>query len=133
MRRFALATLLTFASFAAHADDIVQLELNKVETADNRCRMTFVIENKSGHALESLKLDLALFNVEGAVYRRMLTEMAPIRAGKTIVKTFSAEGDCAQLGAVLVNEVDACAPGTPNACLDALALSSRVKAVRLYK
>jgi hypothetical protein len=133
MRRLALATLLTLASFAAHAEDAVQLELNKVETAENRCRMTFVIENKSGHALESLKLDLALFNTEGAVYRRMLTEMAPIRANKTVVKTYSADGDCAQLGAVLVNEVDACAPGNPNACLDALALTSRVKAVRLYK
>jgi hypothetical protein len=133
MRRTALAMLFALASFAAHAEDAVRVELNTAETAENRCRMTFVIENKSGHPVESLKLDLALFNTEGAVYRRMVTEMAPVRANKTVVKTYSADGDCAQLGAVLVNEVTACAPGEPNACLDALLLSSRVKAVKFYK
>jgi len=95
--------------------------------------MTFVIENKTSHAVDSLKLDFALFNAEGAVYRRMVADMGPVRAAKTVVKTFATDGDCAQLGSVLVNEVTACMPGEPNACLDALALSSRVKAVRLYK
>ena len=42
--------------------------------------MTFVIENKGKAAVESLKLDLALFNTDGAVYRRMLIDMAPVRA-----------------------------------------------------
>ena len=50
-----------------------------------------------------------------------------------LVKTFAIETKCAQVGAVLVNEVSACVPGEPNACLDRLALSSRVKNVRLYK
>lgn len=134
MRRHGLAFLFTLAALVpARAQDAVRLELNTVEPADNQCRMTFVIENKSGRTVESLKLDLALFNTEGAVYRRMLTEMGPVRAAKTVVKTFATEGECAQLGALLVNEVTACTPGEPNACLDALALSSRVKAVRLYK
>ena len=37
--------------------------------------MTFVIENKSAHALDSLKLDFAVFNTESIVYRRIITEM----------------------------------------------------------
>jgi hypothetical protein len=49
------------------------------------------------------------------------------------VRTFSTDGDCSQLGSILVNDVTACAPGEPVACMDALALSSRVKNVRLYK
>jgi hypothetical protein len=126
-----LFTLLALAP--AHAQDAVRVELNTLESADNRCRMTFVIENRTSHAVDSLKLDLALFNAEGAVYRRMVTDMGPVRAAKTVVKTFATDGDCAQLGSLLVNEVTACAPGEPNACLDQLALSSRVKAVRLYK
>ena len=117
----------------AHAQEQVRVELNTVENADNRCRMTFVIENKTNHAVNSLKLDFALFNAEGAVYRRMVTDMGPVRAAKTVVKTFATDGDCAQLGSLLVNEVTACTPGEPNACLDSLTLSSRVKAVRLYK
>ena len=132
--RLGLALLFTLIALApARAQDTVRVELNTLETAENRCRMTFVIENKTARAVDSLKLDLALFNTDGAVYRRMVTDMGPVRAGKTVVKTFATDGDCAQLGSLLVNEVAACAPGEPNACLDQLALSSRVKAVRLYK
>lgn len=134
MRAHTVALLFTFIALApAHAQDQVRVELNTIENADNRCRMTFVIENKTGHTVDSLKLDFALFNSEGAVYRRMVTDMGPVRAAKTVVKTFATDGDCAQLGSLLVNEVTACTPGEPNACLDQLALSSRVKAVRLYK
>jgi phage-related baseplate assembly protein len=132
--RLGLALLFTLIALApARAQDTVRIELNTLENADNRCRMTFVIENKTARTVDSLKLDLALFNTEGAVYRRMVTDMGPVRAAKTVVKTFATDGDCAQLGALLVNEVAACTPGEPNACLDQLALSSRVKAVRLYK
>ena len=132
--RLGLALLFTLIALApARAQDAVRIELNTVEHAENRCRMTFVIENKTSHAVDSLKLDIALFNTEGAVYRRMVTDMGPVRAAKTVVKTFATDGDCAQLGSLLVNEVAACTPGEPNACLDQLALSSRVKAVRLYK
>jgi hypothetical protein len=34
---------------------------------------------------------------------------------------------------VLVNDISACVPGEPNACLEGLTLTSRVKDVRLYK
>jgi hypothetical protein len=131
--RIALGAVLLLASLAPALAEDLQVQLNAVENAESRCRLTFVIENKGAAALESLKLDLVLFNTEGAVYRRMLVDMAPVRANKTVVKTFAADGDCAQLGSVLVNEVTACQPGDPGACQDQLALSSRVKAVRLYK
>src|ERR1043165_6833461 len=72
MRAHAVAFLFTLIALApAHAQDAVRVELNTLENADNRCRMTFVIENKTGHAVDSLKLDIALFNADGAVYRRM--------------------------------------------------------------
>jgi len=118
---------------AVAADEPVHVELNALENTEGRCRLTFVIENKGKTAVETLKLDLALFNTEGAVYRRMLVDMAPLRPAKTIVKTFSTEGDCAQLGSLLVNEVTACQPGEPAACQDQLSLSSRVKNVRFFK
>lgn len=122
-----------FASLAAQAaDHNIRVELNTLESTETQCRMTFVVENKSA-ALESLKLDLVVFNTESIVYRRILTEMGPVRAGRTMVKTFAIDTKCAQVGAVLVNDVSACTPGDTNACLDGLALSSRVKDVRLYK
>ena len=131
--RIAVAVLLGFAALTPALAEDMQVELNALENAEHRCRMTFVIENKGKAAVDSLKLDLVLFNTEGVVYRRMVVDMAPVRAAKTIVKAFATEGECAQMSKVLVNEVTACTPGDATACQDQLALSSRVKAVRLYK
>jgi hypothetical protein len=115
------------------AEELSRLELNAAETANNRCLLTFVIENKTSKAIESLKLDLALFNTEGIIQRRMITEMGPIRGARTNVRTFPAEGECGQIGAILVNDVAACSAGDPGECMDGLTLSSRVKTIRLYK
>jgi hypothetical protein len=131
--RIAYGAVLAIAMFTPALAEDVAVELNALENTENRCRMTFVIENKGKAAVESLKLDLALFNTDGAVYRRMVVDMAPVRAAKTVVKAFVTEGECAQMGKVLVNEVTACTPGDAATCQDQLALSSRVKSVRLYK
>jgi hypothetical protein len=124
--------LLTGVAGAAPAEPI-RVELNAMESAEGRCRVSFVIENKGEAALETLRLDLALFNRGGIVQRRIATDMGPLRAVKTIVKTFTLDGACDDIGAILVNEVAACAPADANVCLDRLALSSRIEKVRFYK
>jgi hypothetical protein len=126
----ALGVLISGAAIAAEHN--IKVELNTMESASSQCRLTFVIENKSA-ALDSFTLDLVVFNTESIVYRRLLTEMGPVRAGRTIVKTFAIETKCDQVGSVLVNDISACAPGEPNACLEGLTLTSRIKNVRLYK
>jgi hypothetical protein len=132
--RGALVALSVLVPIWAHAaDDKVLVDLNTVENSDNRCRMNFVIENKSEQALDSMKLDLVVFGADGGIMRRLITEMAPLRAAKTIVRTFVIEAECGQIGAILVNDVAACAPADRSACLDRLQLSSRVKDIRLYK
>ena len=119
--------------YALAADEKLLVELNTIEGAENRCRLNFVVENKSRVAIESMKLDLVGFGTDGGILRRLITEMGPVRAAKTVVRAFIVDIDCQQLGAVLVNDVTACAPGEPGACLDGLGLSSRIKALRLYK
>lgn len=118
---------------ASAADEKVLVDLNSVESADNRCRLNFVIENKSAVAIESLKLDLVAFGTDGGILRRLITEMGPVRAAKTMVRAFAVDADCRQIGAILVNDVTACAPGEPGACLDGLGLSSRINTLRFYK
>ena len=118
---------------ASAADEKVLVDLNSVESADNRCRLNFVIENKSAVAIESLKLDLVAFGTDGGILRRLITEMGPVRAAKTMVRAFAIDADCRQIGAILVNDVTACAPGEPGACLDGLGLSSRINTLRFYK
>jgi hypothetical protein len=129
--RLALAAWILAATPALSADPALRVELNAAETADKRCRMSFVVENK-GEAVKSFRLDLVLFNTDGVIHHRMLTEMGPVRAGRTIVRTFALDGDCARVGSILVNDV-ACAPGTPDGCIDGLTLQSRVASIRLYK
>ena len=126
-----LGLLLPLCAFAGN--EKVLVELNSADSADNRCRLNFVIQNKSDVALESMKLDLVAFGTDGGILRRLLTEMGPVRAAKTVVRTFAVDADCRQIGSILVNDVTACAPGEPGACLDGLALSSRLQAMRLYK
>jgi hypothetical protein len=124
--------LLTGVAGSAPAEPI-RVELNAMENAEGRCRVSFVIENKGEAVVDTLRLDLALFNRGGIVQRRIATDMGPVRAGKTIVKTFTLDGACDEIGSMLVNEVAACAPADANACLDRLALSSRIEKVRFYK
>ena len=126
-----LQALLPLAALAAN--ERILLEINSVESADNRCRVSFVIENKSEIAIESLKLDLVAFGTDGGILRRLITEMGPLYAAKTMVRVFMIDAECPQLGAILVNDVMACAPGEPGACLGGLGLSSRVKSLRFYK
>jgi hypothetical protein len=130
--RLAILCALAMPVAASAQTASVHVELNTVETADNRCRITFVIENKGKEALDSLKLDLAVFNTQRIVQRRLATELGPVRGTKTVVKTFALDGACGEIGSILVNDVT-CAPGAANACLDGLELSSRMKGVRLYK
>src|SRR5512144_2005244 len=100
-----LQALLPIGAFAA--DQKVLVELNSIEPADNRCRLNFVIENKSDVAIESMKLDLVTFGTDGAILRRLLTEMGPVRTAKTMVRAFVVDDECRQIGAILVNDVAA--------------------------
>jgi hypothetical protein len=128
-----LAALAIAAPAGAAPDEPIAIELNATETLQAKCRLSFVIANKGNSAFESLKLDLALFGRDGVVQRRLVTEMGPLRRSKTIIKAFEVDGDCAQLGSVLVNDITACVPGTIDACLERLTLSSRVAQVKLFK
>jgi hypothetical protein len=133
--RYGACVLLALVSLSgpASAENAIRIELNTAEASKARCRLSFVIENKDERAVQSLKLDLVVFNTEGAIDRRLIAEMGPLRAEKTIVKTFEVDGDCASLGSILVNDVTACAPAEAGACLERLALSSRLPKVRLFK
>jgi hypothetical protein len=118
---------------ALYAAEPIGLELNVLENAENGCRVSFVIANKDPTTVESLRLELAVFSRDGIARRPVAIEMGPVRGGKTMVKAFIIEGGCREVGAILLNDITACAPGEPNACLDRLALTSRVKDVRFYK
>jgi len=139
MKRVALALLAAFAgpfvAFAAPNEpaDALRVELNAAESVQSRCQLSFVIENKGGAAVDSLKLDFAVFGTSGVVQRRLVAELGPLRPAKTVVKAFEIEGECASIGSLLVNDVTVCTPGEAGACLDRMVLTSKLTNVRLFK
>jgi hypothetical protein len=136
-RKLALTAMLAIPATALAAPnepaDPIRVELNSAESVQGRCRMSFVIENKGEAAIDSLKLDFAVFGTNGVVQRRLVAELGPLRRAKTVVKAFEIEGDCASIGSLLVNDVTVCAPGDVGACLDRLVLASRLTNVRFFK
>ena len=130
-----LPMVLLLMSLPAYSapNDPIRAELNLAESVQNKCRLSFLIENKSETPIERLTPDLAIFNREGIIQRRLVAEMGPVYRSKTIIKTFEIEGECGQIGSILVNDITACTPGDPGMCLDRLVLSSRVPNITLFK
>ena len=128
------AVLLLIASPAFSApNEPIRVELNLAESVQSKCRLSFLIENKSETPIERLTPDLAIFNRDGIIQRRLVAELGPVYRSKTIIKTFEIEGECGQIGSILINDITACSPGDPGLCLDRLVLSSRVPGVSLFR
>jgi hypothetical protein len=63
-------------------------------------------------------------------FRKARSNHDPARRGaKMMVKAFELDTEYGQTGSILVNDVAACAPMEPDACLGRLVLSSRVPSV----
>lgn len=126
-----------FAPACAQAQDTsVAVELNKLEPQGKSCRVFMLIGNKSDLVYQSLKLDLILFRPDGVIERRLLLDLAPLRASKTSVKTFDLDAlECNGFSSILINDAIECKSdsGPVNDCLDRLAVSSRAASVKFSK
>jgi hypothetical protein len=110
------------------AEQSIHVELNKTEPNGDACRVYMVIENKGERALETLKLDLVLFDTDGIVAKRLAVETAPLPAGKTGLKMFDiANMSCPSLGRMLLNDVLSCsdADGPVADCLASIEPSAK--------
>jgi len=104
------------------------LELNALESQPGGCRLTLLIENRLGAALDLAAFEVALFNPAGQVERLAVLEFAGLPDGKTKAQRFDLPGpDCAHWRRVLVNDVPQCrgAGLDPKACLNALTTQNR--------
>jgi len=107
------------------------LELNRLDGIDGGCRVTLVEKNATGSSFSALKLDLVVFDGEGIVTKRVGVDAGPLKAGRTVVKTFDLKDlACESVGRVLINDVLSCeADGfAPDTCLDAVEPRSRAAA-----
>ncbi len=111
----------------------VSVELNRLEARNEGCRVWIRVANP-GAAVDPLRLDLVIFGKDSVVNRRLALDLGPLPADKTMVRIFDLAGTaCDGVGTILLNDVLACGPETPAACLSRLAVSSRVQGVALEK
>lgn len=123
----ALVALALSGNAAAAGNSEIGVQLNKLETDGDDCRAHLVLENGLDEALESFQLDLVVFDEDGIIHRRMVVEMAPLRAGSTSVRAFRmTDTACDRVGRILVNDINACEgpEGVVEGCSDRIQVES---------
>jgi len=116
---------------ALAADGSVSLELNKLEPQENGCRAYILLQNGTQSNFEELRLDIAIFDTNGIVSKRLAVDAAPLPVNKTSLKLFTMTGvACEDVGRMLLNNVLSCADqsGERADCVAALEVSTRTTA-----
>ena len=132
------AFFIAIAAFPALAQDkpaaespskeAIDIELNKLEPGNNGCRAFMVMHNGTNRSYSNLQLDLVVFDPKGVIVDQLAVDMAPLSAGKTMVKVFEIAGhDCGNFGRVLLNDVLTCKAGDAAVehCIDLLVPTTR--------
>ncbi len=121
----------SLAQSAQASTERFSLELNRLDAIDDNCRVTLVERNGTAASFSALKLDLVVFDGEGIVTKRVGVDAGPLKAGRTVVRTFDLKGlPCQSVGRLLINDILSCEAeglGT-DACLDLVEPRSRVSA-----
>ncbi|SEN31467.1 hypothetical protein SAMN04488077_11534 [Roseovarius tolerans] len=94
------------------------------------CRLSFVIRNDLGTAIDSLVAEAVLFDAEGRVTTMTLFDFGAVPEGRPRVRQFDLAGQgCDAIGGVLINGIGTCEGNglSPAACVDGLRLASETR------
>src|SRR5699024_12884098 len=84
---FATVLLLLSGTALAQSGNI-DVELNRLKQHDDACRASLVTQNLTDIDIETLQLDLVMFDNEGIIAKRLAVGLGPLPAGKTRLKEF---------------------------------------------
>ncbi len=129
----AVALMVSMLGVAAHAQDgiakpSVSIELNTVKPGESGCKLSFLVLNTHGAAIEKAVYETVLFDSAGQVDRLTLFDFGTLPPDRPRVRQFSISGmDCNTLGQVLINGAHTCeAPDLDDkACEAGLTLTTR--------
>lgn len=135
----AAAAVLALAPYAALAQDTpaaapaapgaLAFQLNKAETREGSCQLTFVIQNNTGVVIEKSIYNIAIVDSDGAVSQLVNIEFRPLPVGRPKVQGFGIAGiPCENISAISINEFGECttANGPSDVCETAITQSSRI-------
>lgn len=129
--RLFLATLtvttMPFAAFAQSegvAEPGLTLELNAALDVGNACRLTFLISNETGQAIDKAVFETVIFDLDGAVVNLSLFDFRDLPQDRPRVRQFDLpERTCGSVGRVLINGANSCVVnGSENEICDAALL-----------
>ncbi|WP_282152209.1 hypothetical protein [Ruegeria atlantica] len=110
------------------ASEGLQIELNTVQDVENACRLTFVVENQTGTAIDEASFETVIFDASGSVVRLSLFNFRDLPTERPRVRQFDLPGmACSSVGKALINGTNACkvAGADSSICEDGLKLQSR--------
>nr|WP_272210445.1 hypothetical protein [Marinicella sp. W31]MDC2876326.1 hypothetical protein [Marinicella sp. W31] len=103
----------------------LSISLNALDTTDNGCKLTFLVENDLSETIDSLQAEVALFDTDGIVDRLTMLDFLSLPAGKMRVRQFELPGaGCDALGGLLLNDIKVC-DGAGVDCMAALETGSK--------
>ena len=85
------------------------LQLNSVQTIENFCRLTFVVDNQTEKDISELVFETVLFSQQGEVIFFTLFDFGEVPYGVPRVRQFDVPShSCEDVNEVLINGIDKC-------------------------
>ena len=132
LRKLCWAVLVTISlscsSYASASEPGLTIELNRLDTRGEGCRVHVVVTNKGQVTYTGFALDLVIFDQQQRIAKRTGLDVAPVRSAKTTVYAFDvADLACDAMGSVLLNDVVDCASaaGEISDCVDRVSTASK--------
>lgn len=106
----------------------LMLELNTLQDTGNACRLTFLVQNGTGTAIEKAVFETVIFDTSGGVVSLSLFDFRDLPPDRPRVRQFDLPGqDCNAVGRALINGAHSCVVDGAESgiCADGLSLRSR--------
>lgn len=104
------------------------IELNTLETVENGCQISFLVQNGHSADIDQAVFEAVLFDGDGRVERLTLFDFGDLPAARPRVRQFVVPGVvCEGVSRVLINGAETCTGDglPPAACTEGLELHSR--------
>jgi hypothetical protein len=135
LRILGAAAILGVSSFATFAQDnptegALAFQLNKAETREGSCQLTYVVQNSTGSVIEKSVFNIAIIDAEGAVSQLVNIEFRTLPIGRPKIQAFGIPSvPCEAISAISINDFVQCTTETEpesDICERAITQSSRI-------
>lgn len=104
-----LAPVAAIAQATTSSTGKLQLELNALQDVGAACRLTFVVENRTGTEIEQAVFEAVIFDTAGGVTSLSLFDFRDLPADRPRVRQFDLPGiACESVGRALINGANTC-------------------------